>query len=178
MSRFFTRRHLIGAGGAVALSPLLGHFHPAAAGAPALATQTPPGPLTAILPPARVFDSRSNVFPATGAKLQPGASIAVTVPAEGFGANTVGVAVLLNCTVTQTEGKGHLVIRGSDLSGERPLPDTSNINWYGPNQTVANLVFTDVGGENAIEVHNRGSGATHFIIDVQGFTLLTFAPPV
>ena len=136
MSRFFSRRHLIGAGGALAFSPLLGSMPMAAAGAPALPTQTPPGMLSAFLPPVRVFDSRQHVAPLNGAKLQPGESIAVTVPAD-FGNGTFAIAVLLNCTVTQTEVSGYLVIRGSDLSGERPLPPTSNINWTAPNQTVA-----------------------------------------
>jgi hypothetical protein len=173
MSRFFSRRHLLGAGGALAFSPLFGPMPLAGAAAPALPTQTPPGPLSAYMPPIRVFDSRQNVSPMNGAKLKPGESVAVTVPAD-FGNGTIAVAVLLNCTVTQTEVSGYLVIRGSDLSGERPLPATSNINWTAPNQTVANLTFTDVGGENAIEVHNGGPGATHFIIDVQGFVPINF----
>lgn len=179
MTRFFSRRHLLGAGGALAVSPLLTQMGTAAAarspspGVPALPTQTIAGPLSAYLPPVRAFDSRQKVSPLNGAKLQPGESIAVTVPAD-FGNGTIAVAVLVNCTVTQTEVSGYLVIRGSDLSGERPLPATSNINWTGPNQTIANLTFTDVGGENAIEVHNGGPGATHFIIDVQGFVPINF----
>jgi hypothetical protein len=173
MSRFFSRRHLLGAGGVLAVSPLLGPMPLAGAAAPALRDRTTPGPLSAYLPPVRVFDSRQHVAPLNGAKLQPGESVAVTVPAD-FGDGTFAVAVLVNCTVTQTEVSGYLVIRGSDLSGERPLPTTSNINWYAPNQTLANLTFTDVGGENALEVHNGGPGATHFIIDVQGFVPINF----
>lgn len=186
MARFFSRRHLLGAGGALAVSPLLGQIgqpdtaearstpEARSTAAPSLPTQTIAGPLSAYLPPVRAFDSRQHVAPLNGAKLQPGESIAVTVPAD-FGNGTIAVAVLVNCTVTQTEVSGYLVIRGSDLSGERPLPATSNINWTGPNQTIANLTFTDVGGENAIEVHNGGPGATHFIIDVQGFVPITLA---
>lgn len=175
MPRFLTRRRLIGAGGALALSPLLGDVRPALAGQPTLPSYTPPGPMTALMPPVRVFDSRGTVFPATGAKLQPGESVAVTVGGSQFGPTEFGVAVILNCTVTQTEKSGYLIIRGSDLTGERPLPDTSSINWWGPGQTMGNLVFCDVGGEFAVEVHNGGAGATHFIIDVQGFVVLSFA---
>lgn len=173
MPRFLTRRHLIGASGAVALGPLLVDASPARVRAEGLATQTPPGPLSVFLPPTRVFDSRQPGTPLNGQKLQPDSSVIVTLPAE-IGPGVVAVAMLLNCTVTQTEGAGFLVIRGSDLSGERPLPDTANVNWYGPGQTVGNLVCTDVGGENGIEVHNGGTGATHFIIDVQGFVPYEF----
>jgi hypothetical protein len=175
MPRFLTRRRLIGAGGALALTPLLGDVRPVHAGDPMLPAFTPPGPMTALMPPVRAFDSRGTVFPATGAKLQPGESIAVTVPAAEFRPNEFGVAVILNCTVTQTEKSGYLIIRGSDLTGERPLPATSSINWWGPGQTMGNLVFCDVGGEFAVEVHNGGAGATHFIIDVQGFVVQSFA---
>lgn len=183
MPGFFTRRHVLGAGGALVVTPLLGTLHVAQAaptsprrrrGAP-LPTHTIPGLLSAFLPPNRVFDSRVNVGPLNGQKLQAGESVAVTVPAE-IEDGVVAIAMILNVTVTQTEGKGYLVIRGSDLSGERPLPDTSNVNWYGPGQTVANLVFTDVGGENAVEVHNAGTGATHVIVDVQGFVPYDLPP--
>jgi hypothetical protein len=102
-------------------------------------------------------------------KLQPRSSVAVTV-SSAFADSPTGFAlsVFVNCTVTGTEGAGYLVIRGSDLSGEVPLPATSNINWYQSNQTVANMVLSAVGGENAIEVHCEG-GATHLIIDVFGY---------
>lgn len=183
MSRFITRRHVLGAGGALVVSPLLGQLHVANASPRrtrrrrriTFPTQTIPGELSAFLPPTRVFDSRQNVAPLNGQKLHTGDSVAVTVPAD-FGDGTIAVAMLVNVTVTQTEGTGYLVLRGSDLTGELPLPGTSNINWYGPGQTVANLVFTDVGGENAIEVHAGGNGAAHVIVDVQGFVPYTLPP--
>jgi hypothetical protein len=46
---------------------------------------------------------------------------------------------------------------------------TSNINWQPTNQTLANLVLTTVGGENALEVHCDGGGRTHIIVDVFGY---------
>ncbi len=79
------------------------------------------------------------------------------------------MAAYLNITITQTEGAGYLVVRGSDLSGERPLPPTSNINWSATGQTLANLVLTVVGGENGVEVHAEGSGPTHVVVDLQGY---------
>jgi hypothetical protein len=162
--RVFFTAGIAGAGSALALAPT-------AAGLtrPATAT-TSDGGLVALRTPVRVFDSRIVAAPLNGQKLRSGQSTAVTVSAA-FGDIPSGFAnlVFVNCTVTQTEGSGYLVVRGSDLTGELPLPNTSNVNWTGPNQTVANLVLTTVGGENALEVHCDGGGATHVIVDVQGY---------
>ena len=172
MSRFFSRRYLIGAGSAAALSPLARRASTVAAAPAQLKTVTPAGPLVAYFTPIRAFDSRLSNVELGGAKLRSGESIAVTVPAEIEGGG-FAIAMFINVTITQTEGSGYLVIRGSDLSGERPFPPTSNINWSAPGQTLANLVFTTVGGENALEVHAGGAGRTHFIVDVQGYVPYT-----
>jgi len=79
------------------------------------------------------------------------------------------VAAFLNVTVTQTEGSGFLRVTGSDLSGERPDAKTSNINWFAPNQTLANLALTSVGGENGIQVFCGGGGKTHVVVDIMGY---------
>jgi hypothetical protein len=71
--------------------------------------------------------------------------------------------------VTATEGRGYLVVRPEDLSGEQPWPSTSNVNWSSTGQTLANLTFSAVGGEHAIEVRCDGGGSTHVICDVQGY---------
>jgi hypothetical protein len=128
------------------------------------------GQLVTLLSPIRVFDSRTDAVPLDRKKLRSGESVAVTV-STAFADTPSGFAlsVFVNCTVTQTEGSGYLVIRGSDLSGEIPLPKTSNVNWSTSNQTLANLVLSTVGGENALEVHCDGGGATHVIIDVLGY---------
>jgi hypothetical protein len=143
--------------------------------ATALGSSTPratasDGPLVALRTPIRVFDSRSPSSPLQGRKLPSGQSVAVTL-SGAFGDIQSGFAsiVFVNCTITDTVGAGYLVVRGSDLTGELPLPNTSNINWTGPRQTVANLVMTTVGGENALEVHCAGPGSTHLIVDVQGY---------
>lgn len=173
MSRFFSRRYLIGVGSAAALSPLARRANTVAAAPIQLNTVTPARPLVAYFTPIRVFDSRASNVELGGAKLRSGQSIAVTVPGQLDSGDFV-IAMFINLTITQTEGSGYLVIRGSDLSGERPFPETSNINWSTTGQTLANLVFTTVGGENAIEVHAGGAGRTHFIVDVQGY--VPFSP--
>lgn len=130
--------------------------------------QTPPaaGPLVALLTPMRVFDSRVDPAFADQRKLASGESIGVSVgPAvEGFPS-----AVFLNLTVTETEGAGYLVVYASDLTGERPIPSTSNINWSATGTTLANFAMTAVGGENTVAVRCGGGGRTHVIVDVYGF---------
>jgi hypothetical protein len=158
--RSISRRWLLGAGGAAALLP-------AATGRVKAASAPISGPLVTLLTPIRVYDSRGNLFPANGTKLDAGEAIAVVVsPAFESG---VAMAVFANLTITQTEGSGFLVVTGSDLSGERPEAQTSNINWSTNGQTLANLVLTEVGGENALSVRCEGNGRTHFIVDIQGY---------
>ncbi len=151
-------------GGAMVASPAL--TRRAAAAAPASTY----GPLVVLRTPLRVFDSRTEPVAIGGGRLVSGQSVAVTVSAA-FADIPSGFAhsVFVNCTITQTLGSGYLVIRGSDLTGELPLPSTSNINWTGPGQTLANLVLSEVGGESALEVHCAGGGSTQFIVDVQGY---------
>ena len=170
MSRPISRRRLIVAGGAASLGAMApGQPRRAAARRPsAQPVDTPPGPLVVLFEPFRAYDSRSSAGPLGGAKLRSGESVLVTIPVGQDDGGFV-VAVFVNCTITDTEGFGYLVVRGSDLSGERPLPPTSNVNWSTNGQTLANLTLCTLGGENAIEVHAGGSGRTHVIVDVQGY---------
>jgi hypothetical protein len=159
MSRLLSRRKMmIGVGGAVAVAPL-------AMVSSAAADST--GPLVVLTTPVRLYDSRTDAVPLGGAKLSSGNSVNVT--AAGFGASGFLVAAYINVTVTQTEASGFLRVNGSDLSGERPVPNTSNVNWFANNQTLANLALTTVGGENGIEVFCGGGGRTHVVVDIMGY---------
>ena len=159
MPRLFTRRRMIGAGGAaVALSPL-------ALASPAAADST--GPLVVLTTPVRLYDSRTDQTPLGGAKLQAGSSVIVT--AGGFGTGGLIVAAFVNVTVTQTEGAGFLRLTGADSSGQQPTASTSNVNWLGANLTIANLALTTVGSENGIDVLCGGNGRTHVIVDIMGY---------
>ena len=161
-----TRRRLLRAGGAGALlAPVL---------LPKSAHAEEGGSLVTLLTAARVYDSRESPGPFhfNGRKLQPGDAPNISVGlAVGGGAT---LAVFLNVTVTETESAGFLTLVPTDLSGERPLPLTSNINWWEDGQTIGNASLVAVGGENSIEVHVRGGSAgrpprAHVIIDVQGY---------
>jgi len=159
MARLLSRRKMmLGVGGAVAVSPL------ALAGS---ASADSSGPLVVLTTPVRLYDSRSDAVPLGGAKLASGNSVIVT--AGGFGAGGIVEAAFLNVTVTQTEGSGFLRLTGSDLSGERPVAKTSNINWFASNQTFGNLALTTVGGENGIQVFCGGGGKTHVVVDIMGY---------
>jgi hypothetical protein len=131
------------------------------------AAAVPGAPIVVLRPPVRVFDSRTAGAP-LGGKLVAGNSIAVAV-GQVAEPTEVASAVFVNVTITDTEGRGHLVLRGSDLTGEDPLPSTSNVNWTTDAQTVANFALVPVGGENSLDVHAGGDGRTHVIIDVQGY---------
>lgn len=153
------RRMILGGGLAAAAVPLVGSNRASAAPAPALVS---------LGTPVRVFDSRDPAGVLGGDKLRSGASVAITVSAAYLD-DHLALAVFANLTVTATEGRGYLVVRPEDLSGLQPWPSTSNVNWSSTGQTLANLTFSAVGGEHAIEVRCDGGGSTHVICDVQGY---------
>jgi hypothetical protein len=121
--------------------------------------------------PVRIWDSRT----AQGALLIPGARAGgrkFTGTEFGFTVDTViprfSYGPLLNVTLDQTQGGGYVVVWGKGELDPAP-PPTSNLNWYGPNQTVANLVITRMVGEADITVTLGGAGSTHIIIDLLGY---------
>jgi hypothetical protein len=161
MSRLFTRRGVVVAvGGAATLSPIAFRSSSAAAAQPS-------GPLITLLTPLRVYDSRTDTVLLGGAKLAAGNAITVTVfvPDE----TRFLMAAFLNVTITDTEGAGFLRVNGTDSSGERPVPATSNVNWSQNGQTLANLVLTSVGSEAGVDIFAGGGGRTHVVVDVQGY---------
>jgi len=161
MSRLFTRRAMVvAAGGAATLSPVAFRSGLARAAQPS-------GPLITLLTPLRVYDSRTDTGLLGGAKLVAGSAITVTVSVPDE--TRLLMAAFLNVTITETEGSGFLRVSGSDPSGERPIPVTSNINWSQNGQTLANLVLTTVGSESGVDISAGGAGRTHVVVDVQGY---------
>jgi hypothetical protein len=167
-SRSISRRSVIGAGGALALAPVIVQATHAHAAATATVRT---GPLHVLVQPVRVFDSRTAPPSSGGGRLSSGNSIGIPF---GAAVDTVApgdspAAVWANITVTDTIGAGFLVVRPSDPTGLEPLPGTSNVNWSTNNQTLANLVLVAIGDETYIEVHAGGAGSTHVIVDLQGY---------
>ncbi len=113
--------------------------------------------------PQRLFDTRPGAAP--GPKgLVPSAS-AITVPVLGrAGVPATGVtAVVLNVTVTETEGPGFVTAFPSGTT--RPTASSINVNRQG--ETVANQVIVPLGVDGAISLFTL-SGA-HLVADVFGY---------
>ena len=72
-------------------------------------------------------------------------------------------AVVLNVTVTQSEGSGYATV----FPGGTAVPETSNLNFTG-NVDVPSLVITPLGADGSIAVRIRGE-PTHVLVDVLGF---------
>ncbi len=159
MPRSLSRRAMVAAGGAAALAPI--SFASAARAAPTS------GSLVTLLTPIRIYDSRIDDVPLGRAKLASGNTVIVTVSVPGE--SRFLTAAFLNVTITDTEGAGFVRVNGTDSSGTRPVPATSNINWSHSGQTVANLSLTAVGSEFGVDIFAGGSGRTHVIVDVQGY---------
>jgi hypothetical protein len=159
MPRLFSRRAMVAAGGAAALVPV--SFAGVARAAP------PGGSLFTLLTPIRIYDSRIDSVPLGRAKLASGNTVIVTVSVPDE--TRFLIAAFLNVTITETEGSGFLRVNGTDSSGLRPVPATSNINWSQSGQTLANLVLTTVGSEFGVDIFAGGGGRTHVIVDVQGY---------
>ena len=74
-------------------------------------------------------------------------------------------AFLMNVTVVDTSGFGWLTIYEAGTA----LPDTSNINRYGSDQTIVNNCYTWLRpSDSGIEVACGGAGSTHFLLDLIG----------
>ena len=163
-----SRRKLIGAGGAIALAPIV--FDATVTRAAPATIQT--GPVYVLVDPVRVFDSRTAPAGSGGGRLSTGNSIGVPLglPVDVVsGGSHSPAAVWINITITETLGAGYVVVRPSDPTGLKPLPPTSNVNWSANGQTLANLAFVAIGDETYVEVHAGGSGSTHVIVDLQGY---------
>lgn len=157
MTRLLTRRRLLGAGGAAALLPLGSRAQPAAA-------QTVSGQLVPLEAPIRLLDTRlprGSSIP-TPRKMEPGRT-EFLLPLSSW--IPQASAVFVNCTVTETEGSGYLVLHGS----KGGLPSTSNINWYASDQTVGNTALVRLTNHEQLAVSCRGAGPTHVVIDLQGY---------
>ena len=150
-----TRRQLIAGGAALAAGGLM----VATSASPAAATEHAAGYVPAA-DPYRTYDSRNDA----DAPILAGETYIVDmsgIPAES-------VAVMVNLTVVHTTGSGgYLTAYGQG----RSRPGVSTINWFGPDQTLANMVTLPTGvSDNDLAVF-CGASSTHFIVDVYGWYL-------
>ena len=114
------------------------------------------------LPPARILDTRIALG-APGARVGPGATVAMHVGGRG-GVPAAGVsAVVLNVTATESTSGSYLTAWPDGSA--RPL--ASNLNWA-TGQTVPNLVVVKVGPNGVVNLYNN-QGSVHLIADVAGW---------
>ena len=123
--------------------------------------------------PTRILDTRNSgaLVPGngfTGVQIEGNTAIP-GIPSTGV------TSVVLNVTVTSTTGGGFLTAWGDNT----PRPKTSNLNWTGKNQTVANMVTVPVPADGAVDFFTNSGAAV--IADIQGYytadtTGATFTP--
>ena len=85
-------------------------------------------------------------------------------------ANVVPVgatAISVNVTVTGTVGTGFLAVN----AGGNTVIAASAINWFGPDQNLANGIIVPVSAARQVTVIAGGGGSTHFVLDVSGYFL-------
>ncbi|WP_298460186.1 hypothetical protein [uncultured Cellulomonas sp.] len=112
--------------------------------------------------PVRVLDTRSGVGAPRG-PVGPGRTLRFD-PAAGGQVPTTGVsAVLLNVTGTEATAVTHLRV----WPAGRRRPETSSLNLV-PVASRANQVVVPLGDDGEVELIND-AGATHVVVDVQGF---------
>ena len=128
--------------------------------------------------PVRVYDSRLPLPTPAPGKLLTGTNRVVSVK-DGRDINTGAVtsadavpagatALAYNITITNTEASGGFL---SVVPGDIATFSTSVINWFGPNQDLANGLIGKLDANRQIKVFCGGAGNTHFIIDVSGYFL-------
>ena len=129
-----------------------------------------------IISPVRVYDSR---LPApTPGKLSTGTSRVVSIK-DSRDPNTGAVlvpdivpagatAVIGNLTITKTVGSGGFL---SVVPGDATVSSGSSINWFGPNQDLANSLTAKLDATRQVKVFCGGDSATDFVIDVTGYYL-------
>lgn len=131
-------------------------------------TPVEPGRFTPLDNPVRTLDTRYGPGP-LGKVAADGVLELPVGGVEGVPSDATGV--LLNTTVTDTDGDGFLTVWGCGS----PRPTVSNLN-YVTGDEVANLVVTKIGAGGRVCL-SPGISGTHIVVDVAGyFSNATAAP--
>lgn len=107
--------------------------------------------------PTRVLDTRK---PDPTKRMWPRWVVEQTLPSP---ASTAAAAAVLNVTSARTRSDGYLTVSGARL----PIPETSNVNWNGPNAIVPNLAISPITATYGFQVFNFSGG--HVIADMAGY---------
>ncbi|WP_446210943.1 hypothetical protein [Micromonospora sp. IBSANI012] len=134
---------------------------------------------TMAVPPQRILDTRSianygaNILAGstgvTSGKLGAGKIIHLTVKNVPPALAEKATAAYVNITVANTISSGVLTAFSSSIA----KPQTSSLNWWGPNQILSNLVEVQLGSYNGngLSFAIHVSAATSVIVDVSGLIL-------
>ncbi|TDC69217.1 hypothetical protein E1193_30725 [Micromonospora sp. KC606] len=134
---------------------------------------------TLAVPPQRILDTRSIAnYSAhiraggdgvTSGKLNAGRVIHLTVSNVPPAAAEKATAAYVNITVAGTVSAGFLTAYPSSIS----RPQTSSLNWWGPNQILSNLVEVQLGSYNGLPLSFaiHVTAAASVIVDVSGLIL-------
>ncbi len=126
------------------------------------------GSLQVVNPTVRAYDSR--VSQGGPGPLMLGSADSV-ISLDIAGGLPVGASsALINLTVTGTMSNfGYLTVYENGKS----VPATSNINWFGPNENLANnsTVAVDASGKIAVHIGGTTGAGTDFIVDILGYYL-------
>jgi hypothetical protein len=125
--------------------------------------------------PLRVYDSREGAGPASTAQgpIVPGQERVIDLTLGYLGQDATPVdavpasatAAAFNITVVDTTGAGFLAV----FSADQQYSGTSNINWSGPDQIVANYAVSATSLAGSIRVRAGGTGVTNLLVDVSGY---------
>jgi hypothetical protein len=131
---------------------------------------TATGALYKAISPIRLCDTRDGTAPGCPAgRLNAGDSrtlqVSGSVGVPAIGATESPVAVVLNVTATGTSAWGFFTVYPSNLSTP---PNSSDVNWTGPSQTVPNLVVAKLSPDGKITAYNP-LGVADLIVDVFGW---------
>ncbi|WP_346538763.1 hypothetical protein [Micromonospora sp. DPT] len=134
---------------------------------------------TMAVPPQRILDTRAistysaNILAGsagvTSGKLNAGKVIHLTVRNVPPAVAEKATAAYVNITVAGTVSAGVLTAYSSSIA----KPETSSLNWWGPNQILSNLVEVQLGSYNgnALSFALHVNAATSVIVDVSGLIL-------
>ncbi|MEH1055321.1 hypothetical protein V6U89_08925 [Micromonospora sp. CPCC 206171] len=134
---------------------------------------------TMAVAPQRILDTRSianysaNILAGsagvTSGKLNAGKIIHLTVKNVPPAVAEKATAAYVNITVAGTVSAGVLTAYSSSIA----KPQTSSLNWWGPNQILSNLVEVQLGSYNgnALSFAIHVNAATSVIVDVSGLIL-------
>ncbi len=113
--------------------------------------------------PIRVLDTRPNSgYMDQNMTLGPGSSLALKIA----GTNTVpanATAAVINVTATDTLGWGYLTISPTGINS------TSDLNWIGQNESVANLDIATLSPNGYIIITNGSATSVDVVIDLFGY---------